>query len=795
MFKNYIKIAFRNFKRHSGYTLINVFGLAVGLGCCLLIYLFVQLEISYDQFHEKSDRIYRVVTDITQSGNTRELAWSSPPLANALVNEFPEVEKAVRIHRPSGTMRRGTESEVVEVNFVDSTFFKVFDFTLTRGDIETALEHPGSVVLTYEQANRFFKDEDPLFKTLTFADSLELEVTGILADLPPNSHFQPQFLANIQTLPRSRFQSWQGMNLWTYIVVNPQTSGEDLESKLPDFIESRLGKAWAQLMTLHLQPLNSIYFESDRLPEIGPTGDSGYVFIFSGIGLFILVIACINFMNLATAQSVNRAKEVGIRKTLGVHRSQLIRQFLGESILLVLISMVLGLVLAQSALPAFEELSGYELSGVILLDPWAISILIGIAIIVGILSGFYPAFILSLFKPSAVLSGNVSFGKSNMKIHSSNNLLRRGLVVVQFGISVILLIATGIISTQLDYIQNKNLGFEKEQVVVIRLSDELRNSYDPLKQNLLRRSNILKVAASSQVPGVPIGPRGYTPEGMTDGNLLTNTLWVDEEYLSTMEIDLLAGRSYTRERPSELQQGLLLNEAAISHFGWSSAEEAMGKTIRTAGQNGIEGMVIGIVKDFNYESLHNTIKPLVVRYREQQNFLSVRIAGDQITNTMEDIETEWAAVAGDEPLVSWFMDDQLQDLYEGETRMAELFKYFSGLAIIIACLGLFGLASFSIQKRTKEIGIRKVLGATVSQIMLLFSKEYVVLVAAASIVACPVVYIAMSQWLNNFVYKTEMPFLLFLSAVAAILVIAFTTVGYHSIKAAKVNPVESLRSE
>ena len=661
MLKNYLKLAFRNFKLHSGYTFINIFGLAVGLGCCLLIYLFVQLEISYDQFHQKSDRIYRVVTDITQSGNTRELAWSSPPLANALVNEYPEVEQAVRIHRPGGTMRYGEESEIVEVSFVDSTFFEVFDFELARGDVKSALSRPGSVVLSREQVDRFFNDEDPLHKTFTFADSLELEVTGILAELPPNSHFQPQYLVNIQTLPESRFQSWQGMNLWTYVVLNQQATGSELESKLPEFVESRLGKAWAHLMTLHLQPLTSIYFESDRLPEIGPTGNRSYVYIFSGIGFFILIIACINFTNLSIAQSFNRAREVGIRKTLGVYRGQLIRQFLGESILLVLISMSLGLTLAQWSLPVVEDLSGYELSGMMLLNYSTIPVFIGIAIIIGTISGFYPAFILSLFKPSAVLSGNVSMGKSNMKIQSSNNLLRRGLVVVQFGISVILLIATGIISTQLDYIQNKNLGFDKEQVVVIRLSDGLRNRYDPLKQNLLRRSDILQVGASSQVPGIAIGPRGYRPEGMTEGNLLTNTLWIDENYLETMKIDLVAGRPLSLERPSELEQGILMNEAAIGHFGWSSVDEALGKKIRAAGQNGLEATVIGIVENFNYESLHNTIKPLVLRYREQQNFLSVRISKDQISDTMDNIEEQWAATVPDEPLVSWFMDEQLQN--------------------------------------------------------------------------------------------------------------------------------------
>lgn len=792
---NYLKVALRTFKRHPGYTSINIFGLAVGLAACLLIFLFVQLGISYDRFHSKNDRIYRVATDVTQGGHTRELAWSSPPLAQALKEQFPEVEQAVRIHRPGGTMRRNGESEVVEVSFVDSTFFDVFDFKLSRGDAETALSRPGNIVLSQEQVSRFFDNEDPMHKTLTFADTLHLEVTGILAEIPENSHFQPQFLANFQTLPQQRFRQWQGMNLWTYIVLNENTNGAELESKLPGFIESTLGEVWAQIMTLHLQPLTSIYFESDRLPEIGPTGDSSYTYIFSGIGLFLLLIASINFMNLATAQSLRRAKEVGVRKVLGVTRWPLVRQFLGESILLTFLAMVVGLFLAQLALPLFSEVSGYDLSGIMLFEPKLLAVLTGATTLLGVLSGSYPAFVLTLFKPSAVLSGNVSVGNSNLKLHSSNNWFRRGLVTLQFVITVVLLIGTGVISSQLTFIQNKNLGFNDEQVVVVRLSDELRDSYDPFKQNLLRHSNILNVGASSQVPGIPVAPRGYRPEGMTEGELLTNTIFVDEDYLETMQINLAAGRDFSPERPTDLSRGFILNKAAVRHFGWSTAEEALGKTVQTLGENGIEGRVTGITENFNYESLHNEVNPLVIRYREPQYLLSIRIAGNGIADTMDDIEEEWNSAAANEPFVSWFLDERLQDLYESEKQMSDLFRYFSAIAIVIACLGLFGLASFSIQRRTKEIGIRKVLGASLSRVMLLLTKEYVWLLVIANLVAWPVAYISMNRWLNDFAYHTDLSVWIFLAAGGAVLLIALATVSYHSIRAGTVNPVQSLRSE
>lgn len=792
---NYLKVAMRTFKRHPGYTSINIFGLAVGLASCLLIFLFVQLEISYDEFHSKSERIYRVATDVTQGGHTRELAWSSPPLAEALVEQFPEVEKAVRIYQPGGTIRKDSESEVVEVSFVDSTFFGVFDFKLSQGDLETALARPGNIVLSQEQVRRFFKDEDPMNQTLVFADTLHMEVTGVLADIPENSHFQPEFLANFQTLSQQRFQQWQAMNLWTYIVLNENTNGAALESKLPDFIQSTLGEAWGQILTIHLQPLTSIYYESDRLPEIGPTGDASYAYIFSGIGLFILLIASFNFMNLATAQSLQRAKEVGVRKALGVTRWQLVRQFLGESVLLTFIAMVAGLFLAQLALPLFSEVSGYELSAKLLFEPKLLASLTGATLLLGVLSGSYPAFVLTLFKPSSVLSGNVSMGNKNVKIHASNNWFRQGLVTVQFVITIVLLIGTVVISSQLSFIQNKNLGFNEAQVVVLRLSDGMRDSYGPFKQKLLRHSNILNVGASSQVPGNSLAPRGYRPEGMTEGELLTNTIFVDEDYLETMQINIMIGRGYSRERSSDLNRGFILNEAAVRHFEWSTPQEALGKTVRTIGQNGIEGRVIGIVEDFNYESLHNEVNPLVIRYREPQYLLSIRIAGNGITNTMKDIEKEWSSVTANEPFVSWFLDEQLQDLYESEIQMSKVFRNFSAIAIVIACLGLFGLASISIQKRTKEIGIRKVLGASIGRIMSLLTKEYIWLLAIANLLAWPIAYITMSQWLNEFAYKTDISTWVFLAAGGTVILIALATVSYHSFKAGRLNPVDSLRSE
>ncbi|MGD8747016.1 MAG: ABC transporter permease [Balneolaceae bacterium] len=792
---NYLKLAFRRFKRHRGYTFINVLGLAVGLACCLLIYLYVQLEVSYDQFHSRSDRIYRVVTDINQAGQTRKLAWSSPPLANALISDFPEVQQAVRIHRPGGTMRSDEESQVVEVSFVDSTFFEVFDFKLRQGDPKTALSEPGSIVLTQEQADRFFKDKDPMHSTLTFADTLQFEVTGILADIPPNSHFHPQFLANLQTLSPQRFQQWGGMNLWTYIVLNKKTSGKDLESKLPEFIEAHLGKTWASLMTLHLQPLTSIYFNSHRLPEIGPTGDLSYVYIFSAIGIFVLLIACINFMNLSTAQSLQRAREVGVRKVLGVSRGQLIRQFLGESLLLAFLAMILALTVAQLALPVFGELSGYELSGMMFFNPSIITGLLGTVIIIGILSGLYPAFILSAFKPSEVLSGNISLGSSHLNIKSSNNLLRRGLIILQFSISIVLLIGTGVISNQLNYIQNKDLGFNKDQIMVVRLNEDLRNNYDAFKQKLTQNSEIQGVGASSQVPGIPIALQGYRPEGMTEGNLLTNTIFIDEDYLNTMEIKLIAGRGFSSNRPTDLEKGFLLNKAAVSHFGWTDAKEAIGKTIRAVGEHGIDGKVIGIVENFNYESLYNQVKPLVLRYRNFENMLSIRMTGEHIRQTRDYIEGQWNILRPNEPFVSWFLDEQLQTLYDSATRMSTLFRYFSGIAIFIACLGLFGLASFTIQRRTKEIGIRKVLGASLNRLLILLSKEYTLLVVLANIVAWPLAYLVMSNWLGDFAYRVSLKPWIFFGTGSLVVLIALVTVGFHSLRVARMNPVKSLKNE
>ncbi|MDX1637317.1 MAG: ABC transporter permease, partial [Balneolaceae bacterium] len=450
MLKNYVTVALRTLKRNAGYSSINIIGLAAGLACCILIYLFVNLELSYDHFHSKHDRIYRVAIDITQSGQTRALAWSSPPLAEALVTDFPSVEQAVRIHQQSGTVRQGDRQFVENIYFADSTFFRVFDFALQRGDPQTALLGPGRVVMTKEQANRFFGSEDPLHKTITTADGTVLEVTGILSEIPVNSHFHPEIVASFSTLPGERFQQWGGMNLWTYIVLDKQADAEAVEARFPDFIKNELGETWAGLMTLHLQPLTSIYFESDRLPEIGPTGNRNTVYIFSAIGLIVLLIACINFVNLATAQSIRRSREVGIRKVLGVHRGQLIRQFLGESVLLTLLAMVMALAVAQLLLPAFGNITGYELSNDELFRVDLLFSLLGAAIFAGVVSGSYPAFVLSHFNPSEVLSGKLNWRRTGQNRKPSKSLFRRGLVFVQFVITTVLLIGTAVVGEQLD---------------------------------------------------------------------------------------------------------------------------------------------------------------------------------------------------------------------------------------------------------------------------------------------------------------------------------------------------------
>ncbi len=792
MLQSYLTVILRNLRKHKGFAFINVTGLAVGLACCLLIFLFVRLEQGYDRFHDNADRIYRIATEVRPpSGQVTNVAFSSPALAPALVEDLTDVEQAVRLIGRDGVVRHDSEMEQETLLFVDSTFFDVFSFPLLRGDAATALARPNSVVLTPEAAARYFGNADPMDQTITFADSISLTVTGLIAPAPPNSHINFDILASASTLALSRSTQWGRLGIWTYALVTPGTTTEDFAAQLPAFARNRMGDGLADIMVLHPQRLTDIYFDSNLIAEIGPTGDRTYVYVFSIIGLFVLLVACINFMNLATARSFHRAREVGVRKVLGAVRRQLIGQFLGESMLLVSVALVLGFGLAALAFPVFRDLTGMDLTIHALFAPPLVGLAVGATLIVGLLAGGYPALFLSAFKPTAVLKGRV-------QTTPAGSLVRKGLIVVQFTISIALLIGTAFVIQQLHFMRTKSLGFNQEQVVMLRLDNEQQQRAEVLKNAFLQSPEVQAATAASVLPGFPVAPRPYIPDGLDEGVLLINTTRIDYDYLPALELDLLAGRNFATDRATDTG-GFLINGAAVEEFGWASAEDALGKEIAEPTDGEPEtwprGPVVGVLEDYHYASLHEPIQPLILRLGTSFSTLALRVQTSSLSETMDRLEAQWQTLAPDTPFAAGFLDERLQYLYETEQRLGQLFGYFAALAVFIACLGLFGLAAFTAERRTKEIGVRKVLGATVPRIAGLLTKEYLVLMAVANVLAWPLAYLAMQRWLDSFSYRIDLAWWVFVAAGLVALTVALLSVSYQSLKAALTDPVKALRYE
>jgi len=786
MLKSYLKTIWRNLLKHRRYTLINVLGLSVGLACCILILLFVRLEFSFDRFHEKSDRIYRLATEVhLRSGQVSNLAFSAAPAARALCDDYPEVETATRILNRGGILRYNEEQHHELFFFVDTTFFDVFSFPLLRGDPETALDAPGSLLLTREMADRYFGDEDPLDQTLTFADSVSLKVTGVLADVPSNSQMQFDFLATMGNEPLSQSTEWGRLGLWTYLVLSEGASAAGLEDKLPNMVERHAGEWARELFHLHLQPLRTIYFDSNLLGEIGPTGDRMYVYIFGAIGIFVLVIACINFMNLATARSFHRAREIGMRKVLGAGRGRIVRQFMGEALVLAFIALLFALVFIELLLPFFSDLVQRRLEVDYMRH---LGYLLVVALVVGIISGSYPALFLSAFDPVRALKGN-------FQSRQSGKWVRKGLVVKQFGISIVLLIGTGIVYQQLRFIQNKRLGFNKDQVVIIRLDQELQSQHEVFKTTLKQNADIDQATSISATPGMTVAPRHYFPAEAEEEGKLTNTFWVDTDLLETFQMELAAGRYFSKGYTTDTDEAWVINEAAVGHFGWDSAEDAIGRQLLTRGDYAREGSIVGVVKNFHYASLREEIQPLVMRLGENYRHIAVRIQSGRIVDTMAEIERTWTTIAADYPFISTFLDDQMQELYEDELRLGKIFGYFAVIAVVIACMGLFGLAAFTATQRTREVGVRKVLGAGVVKLAVLLSREYLILVLVANVLAWPCIYLVMRRWLDYFVYRIDISWITFIYAGLAAALIALLSVSYFAVKTALTNPVESLQYE
>ena len=794
MLRNYVKVAIRNLVKHKFYGIINVLGLAIGMTCCLLIFLYVQHELSYDSFHTKVDRIYRVVTDIKTPTETLNINITSAPMAAYMKADFPEVEDIVRLDDARLLIQRGKQTfQEDESMFADSTFFHVFDFTLLRGNPNTALVAPFSIVLTEDAAKKYFGDEDPMGQRLRMDGEYDLTVTGVMQNMPENSNFTFDVLLSLSTrlekLDPDRAEQWGNFGYESYVLLSEQANASTLESKLSAFLRNYISsedRDEGMTYTLFLEPLTDVYFSERGAPQ---TGSLTNIKIFSVIAVFILLIACINFMNLATARATERAKEVGIRKVVGAVRRQLTVQFLCESLLLSLLAFIIALLASELLLPAFNRLAGKTVASSILQHTYYLPLFVGVVLSIGVLAGLYPALVLSRFKSVAILKGRFSSSRRGV-------VLRKALVVTQFAISIMLIAGTAVVYTQLNYMRSQALGFKKDRVLVIdfRGDGAVREKIETFKQQLGNNPNVQSVSASSSVPGE--GNAGAfteieNPAGdMQASNV--NLFYVDHDFLGQYEMSLAVGRTFSRDFVTDTS-ALIVNEALVRSYGYASPEDIIG---RQFSQWGVEGEIIGVVKDYHFRSLQEEIDPMTIRLEPSNaRFISLNLKGDDIPATVSALQQQWQTLAPQRPFNYFFLDEAFDEQYRAEVRFGQLFIYFAGLAIFIACLGLLGLISYTIVQRTKEIGIRKVLGATESSIVRLLSQDFLGLVLVAFVIAVPVAWYALSRWLEGFAYRVTMPWWLFALAGLLALLIALITVSFQSVKAALANPVDSLRNE
>ncbi len=816
MIRNYFKIAIRNLVKHKFYAGINVLGLSVGVACSLLIYLFIKHETSYDKFHGNSDRIYRIIRHGSINGNEFHYPVCPAPMANGLGRELPEVEQAVRF-RNRGTFLvktpNGTESYKEDgLTFTDSTFFDLFSFKVTEGDPKTALNRPLTIAISAEAAEKYFPNVSALGKTLVLDGDEDFEVTAVFENMRKNSHLQFDFLMSLATIEEANNSMWLSNNFFTYIRIAPDVNKTELSEKISEFygqkadpelqkymgITSEEFLAAGNSISLELQPLEEIYLTSDFIFDIGPTGSEETVYLFAIIAIFILSLACINFMNLSTARSANRAKEVGVRKALGSVRAHLIRQFLLESIILSLFAFGIGLILVVLTSPLFNQLADREL--LVPLDSiYFIFLLFIAAVITGIIAGIYPAFFLSSFKPT-----NTYKGTSTQSVGNAN--VRSGLVIFQFFVSILLIIGTVAVNRQLDFIQNKKIGFQKEQVLLIDDAYMLGDSRNTFKKEVNELSSVVSTTYSGFLPinGYYRNDNTYWKKGLNpdETNTVNSQMWtVDHDYVKTMGMNILEGRDFDRAMVSD-SNAVILNEEAMKQFGFENIEE---KYIQTHAFDANDGSiisgeyvvykVIGVIEDFHFESMKENIAPLALRIGRSTGIMSVRLSTNDFSGSIDQIEEKWQKFGTGLPFNYSFLDDQFERMYREESRLARVFGIFAGLSIIIGCLGLFALATFMAEQRTKEIGIRKVLGASVSGIVFMLSKEFSKLVIIAFLIAAPVAWWGIANWLENYNYRVEIGVELFLLGGIMAFVIALLTVSYQSIKAAARNPVKSLRSE
>lgn len=794
MLRNYFKVALRTLLQHRAFSFINILGLAVGLTACFLIFLYLRFESSYDNFHTKADRIFRVVTDIRTPTETAHEGATTAPIALNVKKDFQEVEDAVRLTNDGFLCRKGdVKFQEKRAVMADSSLFNVFDFPLVAGDKKTALVNPMSIVISQSSAKKYFGNTNPMGQqVLLTGAAINATITGVMKDIPENSQIKADLFVSMSSYQQiyghpTADSEWTVHNMYTYVLLKPHTSAAAVAGKFPAFMELHDGPQMKKMQmyeTLSLESLRDVYLRSGRSGYV--TGSITNVRIFSIIAGFILLIACVNFINLTTARSTERAKEVGIRKVIGAGRPQLVGQFIGESVIIALLAFVLSLILCSLLLPLFNQLAGKEISAGIFTRPWDAFSLFALSLGIGILAGFYPSLVLSSFRPVSVLKGNFTTGTQGV-------FLRKGLVVFQFTISIVLIVSTIVVYTQLSYMRNQDLGFSKDQEIIINTNFDKNNFV--FKQSLASIPGVLSSSFSSSVPGKGF-VSAYSQVQNKSGDLQKTNIdlcFTDFDFIDQYKLKIIAGRAFSKAFPTDTGQAMIINESAVKMLGYHSPNEAIGSSFD---QWGRKGQIIGVVKDFHYLSLQQNIQPLTMRVeRWAWGTISIKVSTSHLDATIKSIEANWTKAIPNRPFDYTFLDEDFNRLYVTEVKFGQLFLNFSVLAIFISCLGLLGLAAYSTIQRTKEIGVRKVLGASVTSIVNLLSIDFVRLVFIAFLIASPIAWFAMNTWLHDFAYRTHITWWVFALAGFASLFIVMLTISFQAVKAAVQNPIKSLRTE
>ena len=803
MYKSYFKTILRNLLKNKVFSFVNIAGLAIGVACFILIALFVTDELGYDSYNKNADRIFRINSHYKIGGNRFNLANSPVPLAATLQSEYPEVEKTVRLFQGENIYVKKNDEYIKEENFLyaDPSMFDVFTIDFVSGNPAKSLLQPNSVVITTKAAKKYFANDNPMGRRITLSNGQEFLVTGVVKPVPANSHFEFDFLASYSTLPESKQTNWFGSFVHTYVLTRQGVTADQLNKKIYSVAEKHIGPVVQAAFGLSYKdfldrgndlsfvfvPLKEIHLYSDVFNEFKQPGSIDSLYLFSAIAIFILIIACINFVNLSTAKSTQRANEIGVRKVLGSRRSQLIGQFLTESVLYCLIAVILAAVIAEYTLPWFNELTDKQLS----LNPgslYTIPALLIFTLLLGIAAGLYPALLLSSFKPVLIL-------KSNRVTGNRSGRLRKGLVVFQFATSIILFVGTFVIYNQMQYIKNKNLGFNKDQILVIKNADDLGKQQFAFANTIRGNSNILDASLSFGLPDHRLTAEVFKKEGSDDENETMVYIPVDYNFLNTYQIKMKEGRFFDRSITTDTS-AIILNEAAVKKLKFKDPINQ--RLLYNLGENRTASLtIIGTVKDFHIQPLTQEIRPaaFVLLNEPTADFLSVKVSPHNLSNTINYLSEEWKRFGQQKPLEYTFFDEYFAEEYKSEIQSEKVFTIFAVLAIAIACLGLFGLATFTAEQKTKEIGIRKVLGASTVNIVSMLSKEFLILVVIANLLAWPAAYFIMNNWLSDFVYRTDIGIGVFILAGLSVLLIAILTVAYKSIQAASANPVKNLKYE